>query len=83
MLKASLMRKFNREGIKNAAKWPEVWTSPDKGKTLGIDEFDLLVVSHAVERRLVLVTADLMLRICQGIGEATKDLVFENWRQRD
>lgn len=68
-LKASLMQKFNREHAKkNKAKWPELWTSPDKASTLGIDEFDLLVVSHAIERRLILVTTDFMRRILEGIA---------------
>jgi predicted nucleic acid-binding protein len=67
-LKAALMLKYNREQVKkNKAKWPEVWTTPNKGATLGVDEFDLLVVSHAIERRLVLVTIDPMLRILDGI----------------
>jgi len=78
-LKAALMRKYNREGVKNAAKWPEVWTSPDKGATLGVDEFDLLVVCHALERRLMLVTSDKMLRICDGLGETSERLRFESW----
>ena len=78
-LKAALMRKYNSEGVKNAAKWPEVWTSPDKGATLGVDEFDLLVVCHALERRLVLVTSDKMLRICDGLGETSERLHFANW----
>lgn len=67
-LKATLMDKYNREQVKrNRAKWPEIWTSPNKGASLGIDEFDLLVVSHAIERRLVLVTNDPILRILDGI----------------
>jgi len=78
-LKAALMRKYNRKGLNRASKVPERWTSPDKGATLGVDEFDLLVVCHALERRLVLVTLDPMLRICQGIGEAANGLGFDNW----
>ena len=67
-LKAALMLKYNRMQVKsNKSKWPELWTSPDRGVTLGVDEFDLLVVSHAMERRLVLVTADPMRRILEGI----------------
>ena len=80
ILKAALMRKYNREALKkNRAKFPEEWTSPDKGKTLGVDEFDLLVVSHAIERNLVLVTTDRMLRICDGLGETSERLHFLNW----
>lgn len=79
VLKAALMQKFNRNAQKRAAKFPEVWTSPDKGATLGVDEFDLLMVSHAIERGLVLVTTDQMLRICDGIGAAKQNLNFGNW----
>lgn len=68
-LKAALMQKYNRENAKkNRSKWPELWTSPDKGASLGVDELDLLIVSHAIERRLVLVTNDRMLRILDGIA---------------
>ena len=66
-LKAGLMHKYNRQGVKNAAKRPEIWTSPDKGATLGVDEFDLLIISHAIERKLVLVTIDQMRRIFEGV----------------
>jgi len=78
-LKAVLMRKYNREGVKRAAKWPEVWTSPDKGVTLGVDEFDLLVVSHAIERRLVLATTDQMLRILEGLNSGADGLNVISW----
>ena len=66
-LKAGLMQKYNREALKRRAKWPEAWISADTGRTLDVDEFDLLVISHAVERRLVLVTSDPMRRIFDGI----------------
>lgn len=81
-LKAALMRKYNRGGMRNAAKWPEGWTSPDKGKTLGVDEFDLLIISHAIERNLVLVTTDPMLRICEGIGEANEVPILDDWMSK-
>jgi predicted nucleic acid-binding protein len=66
-LKAALMQKYNREDLKRATKWPELWPNPDTGGVLGIDEFDLLVVSHAIERKLVLVTTDSMRRIMDGV----------------
>jgi len=78
-LKAALMRKYNREGIKNAAKWPERWPLPDTGAILGVDEFDLLVVSHAIERRLVIVTTETMSRIVDGLDDESKDLQFKDW----
>ncbi len=81
VLKAALMLKYNRQNVtKNRAKWPEVWTSPDKGATLdGVDEFDLLVVSHAIERNLVLVATDPMLRICDGLDDVPDCPQFVDW----
>lgn len=78
-LKARLMLKYNRGGERNAAKWPEGWPLPDTGKTLGVDEFDLLMVAHALEYRLVLVTNDQMRRIRDGLGEVADELRFEDW----
>jgi predicted nucleic acid-binding protein len=79
-LKAALMYKYNRAGVKkNAAKWPEAWPNPATGRSLDIDEFDLLVVAHALERRLVLVTNDEMHRIRDGLGEAASELRLEDW----
>lgn len=79
-LKAALMRQYNREGVKNAAKWPELWTSPDPGATLGVDELDLFAIAHAMERRLVLATSDPLQRICDGLrlqGVSPPDL--DDW----
>lgn len=49
-LKAAMMLRYNRLALKsrNRAKWPERWPRPDTGADLGIDEFDLIVVSHAL-----------------------------------
>jgi predicted nucleic acid-binding protein len=79
MLKAVLMRQFAREEVRNAAKWPEVWTSPVKGQPLGADEFDLIMVSHAMERNMVLVTNDPMRRIIEGISSLGSLPRFDNW----
>ena len=78
-LKAQLMTKFNRQGRRGGAKRPDEWPLPDKAGKLGIDEFDLLMVTHALEYRLVLVTKDEMSRIRDGLGEATADLRLEDW----
>ncbi len=78
-LKAALMRQFAREEVRNAAKWPEVWTSPVKGQPLGADEFDLIMVSHAMERNMVLVTNDPMRRIIEGISSLGSAPRFDNW----
>ena len=78
-LKARLMLKYNRPTGKG--KWPENWPLPDKGVMLGVDEFDLLMVSHALEYGLVLVTNDEMRRIREGLGEVATDLQIEDWTQ--
>lgn len=82
VLKAALMRRYGREGLKKAAKWPEVWTSPVKGQPLGVDEMDLLVISHAIERNLVLVTSDKMKRIREALSEPYPGFRIENWAKR-
>lgn len=78
-LKATLMEKFARKGVRRRAKWPEVWTSPVKGQPLGADEFDLILVSHAIERNMVLVTTDPMSRIIEGLSSLGSLRPFENW----
>ena len=78
-LKARLMIKYNLQGHRSGAKRPEEWRLPDKAGKLGIDEFDLLMVTHALEYRLVLVTKDEMSRIRDGLGEAAADLHLEDW----
>jgi predicted nucleic acid-binding protein len=78
-LKAKLMIKYNRQHHRRGAKRPEEWPLPDKAGKLGIDEFDLLMVTHALEYRLVLVTKEAMARIRDGLGEAATDLRLEDW----
>ena len=83
-LKAGLMQKYNRDGLKKKrAKWPEAWIDPDTGRTLDVDEFDLLAISHAIERRLVLVTSDSMRRILDGIEIPADCPGFVNWIPTD
>ncbi len=60
----------------NKAKWPEKWSHPVTGSELGIDECDLWIIAQAIERNLVLVTADRMERL----REVVKELRVENWR---
>ena len=78
-LKARLMIKYNRQDRRRGAKRPDEWALPDKAGKLGIDEFDLIMVTHALEYRLVLVTKDEMSRIRDGLGEAAADLRLEDW----
>lgn len=76
-LKARLMRRFDREKLtnKNRAKWPEGWPDPATGEKLGADEIDLLIAAQAIERNLVLVSGDSMLRI----REVAPELHVEDW----
>lgn len=79
ILKARLMIKYNRQDYRRGAKRPDEWPLPDKAGKLGIDEFDLLMVTHALEYGLVLVTRDRMSRIRDGLGEAAANLRLEDW----
>jgi predicted nucleic acid-binding protein len=78
-IKAALMNQYDRAGRKNAAKWPEGWTKPTTGEKLGADEIDVMLVSHAVERNMVLVTHDPMNRIFDALGPAGIQIRRENW----
>lgn len=78
-LKTALMRKYNRKDFGQAAKRPEAWVHPDTGQKLGIDELDLIIISHAAERNLVLVTTDPMKRINEGIRSTEIAVRSENW----
>ena len=78
-LKAALMRKYNRKDFVQAAKRPEAWVHADTGDKLGFDEMDLIIISHAVERNLVLVTSDPMKRINDGIRSTEIAVRSENW----
>lgn len=78
-IKAALMRQYDRAGRNKAAKWPEGWAKPPHGDKLGADELDMIVVSHAVERNMVLVTTDGMERIIDALKAAGVNVRPENW----
>jgi len=79
VIKAALMNQYDREGRKNSAKWPEAWTKPTTGEKLGADELDVILVSHAVERNMVLVSDDAMSRIVDALQTAGVKVRRENW----
>lgn len=81
-IKAALMKQYDRAGRKNAAKWPEAWAKPVTGGTLGADELDVMLVSHAVERNMVLVSDDAMARIIDALAPAGIRVRRENWFER-
>ena len=77
-LKITLSRKYDRDSRnKNWLKWPEQWLGPIHGHPLGVDEFDLIMISHATERGLKLLTHDSMKRIREGL-DLPRDM-FEDW----
>ena len=78
-IKATLMHQYDRADRKNRAKWPENWTKPTSGAKLGADELDIMLVSHAVERNMVLVTTDRMNQITAALNSAEISLRKENW----
>ena len=75
-LKARLIEKYSSKKTKHRAKWPERWIDPATGADIGVDECDLWIIAQAIERNLVLVTADRMERL----REVVKELRVENWR---
>lgn len=78
-IKTVLMKQYDRFGRKNAAKWPEGWAKPTTGEKLGADEIDVMLVSHAVERNMVLVSDDSMSRIFDALGKDGINVRRENW----
>ena len=78
-IKAVLMTQYDRAGRRNAAKWPEAWTKPTTGEKLGADELDVILVSHAMERNMVLVSDDAMNRILDALQLAGIEVRRQNW----
>lgn len=78
-IRASLANRFAPKEGWNKKRRAEQMTDPLTGMYLGIDENDLWIVAQAVERRLVLVTADKMTRIRDAVRELFPDFQTENW----
>lgn len=78
-IKAALMNRYNRAGGKNSAKWPEGWSKPTTGEKLGVDELDVLLISHAVEQNMVLVSTDAMNRAIEALESAGIRVRQDNW----
>jgi len=76
-LRAMLFGKYvGKKGKK--CRWPEQMIEQSTGLSLGIQENDLWIAAHAVEHRLVLVSADKHMN---RIHEVANDLALENWTQ--
>jgi len=82
-IRAGLVEKFppgggwSRKGKRRA----EQLYDPIAGRELGLDENDLWIVAQAVERNLVLVTSDKMMRIRETARELYPNLRFEDWAE--
>lgn len=78
-VRALLAQRFGPKEGWTKKRRAEQMTDPVTGRELGIDENDLWIVAQAIERRLVLVTADKMKRIRDTVGELYPDFQSENW----
>jgi predicted nucleic acid-binding protein len=77
-IKARLFERFAQKELRAKLKRVEQLKDPLTAYALGVQENDVWIVAQAVERGLVLVTQDKMIRI----KEVTYDLEFvgfENW----
>lgn len=77
-LKARLFERFAQKELRAKSKRVEQLKDPLTGYALGVQENDVWIVAQAVERGLVLVTQDKMIRIKEVTGDM--ELVgFEDW----
>lgn len=77
-IKARLFEKFSPKELRSKEKRLRMLVDPVSGEQLGVDENDVWIVAQAIERNLVLVSNDKLVRI----KEAAKDLGLlnvENW----
>ncbi len=75
-----LFEKFAPRSRKQGKKQrAEELIDPVSGRELGIDENDLWLVAHAVERNLILVTHDKMLRIREALVKLAISVRIEDW----
>ncbi len=89
-IKAALFLKFPKTGgwKKGKKKLVEELTDPTSGRELGIGENDLWIASQAIEKNLVLVSGDKMVRISDAISLVPNDetgdyskFSIENWKK--
>ena len=79
-IKARLFEKFSPKELRSKEKRLSMLVDPVSGEQLGVDENDVWIVAQAIERNLVLVSNDKLVRI----KEAAKDvglLNVENWAE--
>jgi tRNA(fMet)-specific endonuclease VapC len=79
LIRAHLAQKFPPTGGWNKKRRVEQMVDPVTGMQLSIDENDLWLVAQAVERGLVFVSSDKMLRIRQAVAEVYPTFLAENW----
>ena len=79
VLRASLFNKYAPGALRTRGQRPEQLIDPATSLVLGIQENDLWIAAQAVERNLVLVSHDKMLRIVE-IGRLNDPpLRLEDW----
>jgi tRNA(fMet)-specific endonuclease VapC len=74
-----LVDRFPPSGGWTKKRRAEQMTDPVTGRELGIDENDLWIVAQAIERGLVLATADRMVRIRDAVAALYPLFTIENW----
>ncbi len=74
-LRAKLFEKFAPRNRRTKGLRPEELADPVTAKELGIQENDLWIAAQAIERNLILVTNDAMVRI----REVAPELKVEDW----
>jgi tRNA(fMet)-specific endonuclease VapC len=77
MIRARLFERFAPKKKKRKGLRPEELLDPVTGRVLGIQENDLWIAAQAIERNLVLVTNDSIVRV----KEVVPELQVENWSQ--
>jgi predicted nucleic acid-binding protein len=77
-LKALLCEQYMPKSERGKACRLRQLVDPATSESLGIDENDLWIVAQAIERNLVLITNDKLMRIRKVAGDA---LHVENWTQ--
>ena len=77
-LRARVFEKYAPLENRKKAMRPEELISPTTSKVLGIQENDLWIAAQAIERNLVLVSNDGMMRI----REVAAELAVEDWGQK-
>jgi tRNA(fMet)-specific endonuclease VapC len=80
-IRARLVQEFPPPGGWSKKRRVEQMYDPVAARELGIDENDLWLVAQAIERNLVLVTSDKMMRIKKSVTEVYPGFRVEDWSE--